>query len=106
MNFERLLSPDYTAHPLLDPDYFTKDPEGKSVLRQSLQEMRAGPDSYNAHLNRLLRPWDDPRTLGQNLSVLHSYLREVDLYLRELLQLVPNQAGQALAPLASVTEIV
>ncbi len=103
MNFERLLSPDYMAHPLLDPNYLAKDPEGKAVLRQSLDEMRAGPDAYNAHLNRLLRPWDDPRTLGQNLSVLHSYLREVDLYLRELLLLVPKQAGQALAPLESVT---
>jgi len=103
LNFERLLSPNYLAHPLLDPNYFDKDPEGAGALRQALDDMRRGPDAYNAHLNRLLRPWDDPRPLSQNLSELHSYLREVDLYLRELLQLVPSPAGMALAPLPSVT---
>lgn len=103
MNFERLLSPDFVAHPLLDPNYSARDPEGMGALRQAYLEMRVGPEAYNAHLNRLLRPWDDPRPLGQNLSVIHSYLREVDLYLRELLHLVPDPAGSALTPLPSVT---
>ncbi|TPW14289.1 MAG: hypothetical protein FD129_1110, partial [bacterium] len=103
MNFERLLAPDYLAHPLLDPNYFTRDPEGAVALRQALDDMRRGPDAYNAHLNRLLRPWDDPRSLGQNMAVIHSYLREVDLYLREMLQLVPAPAARALGPLPLVT---
>ncbi|HEX7878623.1 MAG TPA: hypothetical protein VF720_04405 [Candidatus Eisenbacteria bacterium] len=103
MNIERLLAPDYAAHPILDPDWLEKDPEGAGALRQALSEMSAGPENYNAHLNRLLRPWDDPRALNQNLPVIHSYLREVDLYLRELLQLVPPDAAGKLAPLAAVT---
>lgn len=103
MNLERILSPDYSAHPMLDPDYLQRDPEGAGALYKALFDMKSGQAAYNEHLNRLLRPWNDPRPIFENLGLIHSYLREVDLYLRELLHLLHGSDDGRLQPLASVT---
>ncbi len=104
MNFDRVLRPDYRAHAILDPDYLQKDEEGARSLYKAFFEMKRGPDSYNQQLNHLIRPWNDPRPLPENLAMIHSYLREVDLYVRELLRLVPPEPAEALTPLRTITE--
>jgi hypothetical protein len=104
VNNQRILSPDYRAHQFLDPDYLQKDEQRARALYKTLFEIMKGPEAYNAHLNRFLRPWSAPHPLPENLALMHSYLREVDLYLRELLRLMPPEAAPPLAPLPSVTD--
>ena len=103
MNLDRILSPGYEAHPFLDPDYLQKDEQSARALYKSLFEMKKGAVIYTRHLNRLLRPWNTPHTLAENKALIHLYLREVDLYLRQLLKLMPAGPAAALAPLDSVT---
>lgn len=103
MNPQKLLTPDYSAHPILDPDFLQKEEESARALYKAFFDMRTGTAAYNAHLNRMIRPWNDPRPMAENLAVIHSYLREVDLYLRELLHLVPRAVAELLHPLPQVT---
>lgn len=103
MSPSRLFRPDYSAHPILDPDYLQKEEYGARALYMAFFEIKTNSEAYNAHLNRLLRPWNDPRSLSENQALVHSYLREVDLYLRELLRLIPGGAAAPLTPLENVT---
>jgi hypothetical protein len=104
LNLDRILHPRYDAHPLLDPDYLQKEEQGSRALYMSLFEMKRSPEIYNRHLNRLLRPWNTPASLADNRALVHRYLREVDLYLRQLLKLLPPGPAATLAPLHEVTE--
>lgn len=103
MSPSQLFRPDYSAHPILDPDYLQKEEQGARALYKAFFEIKANQDAYNAHLNRLLRPWNEPHTLTENQALVHSYLREVDLYLRELMRLIPGSAAVPLTPLETVT---
>lgn len=103
MNPSRLFKPDYSAHPILDPDYLQKEEQGARALYKTFFEIKRSPEAYNAHLNRLLRPWNEPRPLSENQALVHSYLREVDLYLRELMRLIPAGPAGALMPLPAIT---
>src|SRR5262249_9294676 len=85
-------------------DYLQKDEQSARALYKTFFDMKKSSEAYNQHLNRLLRPWNEPHTLPENRALIHTYLREVDLYLRELLRLVPPDPGGRLEPLAGVTE--
>jgi hypothetical protein len=104
LNLDRILHPRYDAHPILDPDYLQKEEQSSRALYMSLFEMKKGPEVYNRHLNRLIRPWNAPASLAENRALVHRYLREVDLYLRQLIRLLPNGPAASLSPLPSVTE--
>jgi hypothetical protein len=96
------LEPDYSAHPMLDPQFLDRDPISSRVLARYYLAMSKSEDDYNRHLNPLLNPLERSQTLARNLETARRYLVDVNAYLREILQLLDAPARKPLAMDAEV----
>lgn len=90
-------SPNYQAHPMLDPEFFEKDTLPARFLIQSYQEMSVGETAYAHGLNRLLNPIDRPRPFAENLEFARRYLVDVNAYIREVVGLLAPRMRKGLA---------
>jgi hypothetical protein len=89
---------DYAAHPFLDPDLFRRD---RSALRYFIRLFRdyARNDwQYKRLLEGLLHTAASDHSIHADERILSSYFADADLYLRELLQMVPDGLGDVCAP--------
>ena len=92
-----LLPPDYTAHPMLDPDYLQHDRSGARALVRSYLEMSKSEEAHNRYLNRLLNPLWRSRSLPENLETARRYMVDVNAYIREVVSLLSPAVRKSLA---------
>lgn len=104
MNELHGLSADH-AHPMLDPQFFERDPQSARALARGYVQMARGDEAYNSGLNRLLNPFERPRALAENLEACRRYLVDVNAYLREVLSLLPPAERKSLAMDAEVAAL-
>lgn len=92
---------DYTAHPLLDPEFGTKRSRLLHLIRLSYRRMRQDNEAYRQELSRLFHPIDSPADdvrLPQLLARAGDYLREADIYLEATLDILPDSARENVLP--------
>jgi hypothetical protein len=97
-----MLEPDYSAHPMLDPQFLEWDHISARSLARAYLGMSKSEDDYNRLLNRLLNPMDRERSLAENLETARRYLVDVNAYIREVLGLLEPTGRKPLAPDAEV----
>jgi hypothetical protein len=97
--------PSDQAHPMLDPRFFERDPASARALARGYVQMSRGDDDYNTALNRLLNPFERPRSLAENLEATRRYLVDVNAYLAEVLDLIPHDMRKFLAMDAEVAAL-
>ena len=98
---------DFTAHPLLDPDFQEKPTRLQLLSRQAYRRILRGDAAYRRELARLFVPLsaDDQReTLVQLQARAQVYLDEADTYLHSTLGLLPGKARQAVQILPLVAQ--
>jgi hypothetical protein len=96
-------TPDYAAHPFLDPHLPSRAPGLLRALYQRFLAMRHDDEAYNAFLNKLLHPPGVSHPLKTNLREAASYLAEVAPYLEGLLEMLPREVREPLEPLPELT---
>jgi hypothetical protein len=97
-----VFEPDYSAHPMLDPEFLDRDHVSARALARSYLGMSRSDEDYNRILNRMLNPMDRPRPLAENLETGRRYLVDVNGYLREVMGLLEPSARKPLAMDAEV----
>jgi hypothetical protein len=96
--------PDYRAHPLLDPSLSETDPTSFRMLYKKYLEALRSAEGYNDFLNKMLYPVGEEQSLESNLESARYYLNEAMQYTAGLIQLMPDEAGQVLAPVPEVRD--
>jgi hypothetical protein len=100
---ERYLSPDYTAHPLLNPALSDADPAAFRLLYRTYLRILHGTERYNDFLDRMLHPpGEEERPFESNLETARYYLNEADRYMKGLLQLLPEEVREVVEPVVEV----
>lgn len=99
-----LRSPDYTAHPLLDPTLSETDPAAFRLLYKRYLAIIQGTERYNDLLNRMLYPPGEERVLESNLETARYYLTEATQYIRDLLQVLPEDVRGIVEPVPEVRD--
>jgi hypothetical protein len=98
---------DYTAHPLLDPDFPNKRSRLLHLTRLSYRRMRVDDEAYRLELCRLFHSIDsqaDDVRLPQLQAKAREYLREADIFLDATIESLPEISRENVRPLAEVTE--
>jgi len=99
---------DYTAHPLLDPDFASKGSRLLYLTRLSFRRIVRDDEVYRQELARLFQPQNDAALSDQSLDTLvaHAagYLKEADIYLASTIELLPSENRTAVLPLPLVTD--
>jgi len=97
---------DFTAHPLLDPDFHLKRSRLLQLTRLTLKRMRNDDDQYRRELARLFHSPDSSRAQDNTLAVMATratgYLQEADVYLEATLGLLPDEGREKVSPLEEV----
>jgi len=88
----------FDAHPFLDPQLPNSNPALFRHLYKWYHEIRQDPATYNAFLNKILRPNGEARTLEANRTTASYYLNEAVGYLGELLLMVPPEMRSRVTP--------
>lgn len=100
---ERLLHPDYGAHPLLNPALSEADPASFRLLYRAYLRILHGTERYNDFLDRMLHPPGEAlHPLESNLEMARYYLNEADRYIKGLLQLLPDGVRRVVEPVPEV----
>lgn len=97
---------DFTAHPLLDPDF----PQLRSRLldlgRRDHERIRHDNEAYRQLLLRYFFPVAphsrEEISLASLSGLAHDYLQEADIYLASLIELLPRPCRRAVTPLGDV----
>ena len=105
---EDIWAVDYTAHPLLDPDFATKGSRLLYLTRLNFRRIIRDDEVYRQELARIFHPHDDDQFPDQSLPALVArvaeYLREADIYLASTIELLPAGNRDAVLPLPLVTD--
>jgi hypothetical protein len=99
---ERHRSPDYTAHPLLNPALSEADPSSFRLLYRTYLRILHGTERYHDLLNRMLHPPGEQDSFEANLEMARYYLNESDRYMKGLLQLLPDEIREGVEPVVEV----
>ena len=99
---------DYTAHPLLDPEFAAKGSRLLYLTRLNFRRMVRDESVYQQELARIFLPHRDDQTGDTRLPNLAArageYLREADIYLASTIELLPTGNREAVMPQPLVTE--
>ncbi|MCK9997423.1 MAG: hypothetical protein KAH56_14205, partial [Candidatus Krumholzibacteria bacterium] len=105
---EDIWAVDYTAHPLLDPDFGTKGSRLLYLTRLNFRHIVRDDEVYRQELARIFHPHDDDQASDQKLGALVTrageYLREADIYLASTIELLPSDTRTSVLPLPLVTD--
>ena len=105
---EDIWAVDYTAHPLLDPDFAIKGSRLLYLTRLNFRRIVRDDTVYQQELARIFHPQvsgrpDDP-SLPDLVASTAEYLREADIYLASTIELLPSGNRAAVLPLPLVTD--
>ncbi len=89
---------DYHAHPFLDPDLFRRDRYALRYFIRLFRDYLRNDWQYAKLLERLVHSGAKEQACETNERVLSSYFEDADLYVRELLKMVPDGWGQICEP--------
>jgi len=105
---EDIWAVDYTAHPLLDPDFATKGSRLLYLTRLNFRRMVRDDEVYRQELARIFHPqgsqWTGDNSLAAHAARAAEYLREADIYLASTVELLPAGSRDAVLPLPLVTD--
>jgi hypothetical protein len=99
---------DYTAHPLLDPEFARKRSRLLRLTRLTFRRIMSDDEAYKQELSRLYSPpgsisYQD-NTLAMMATRSAGYLRETDVYLASTIDLLPAASRSAVRPTNEVTQ--
>jgi hypothetical protein len=83
----------YAAHPFLDPALPTRQPAVARLWIATWRNLRRDPDAYRRMVQFYTRP---AGLAGDERRSLEGYFRDADLYLDDLLRLVPGEGARRL----------
>jgi hypothetical protein len=99
---------DYTAHPLLDPDFATKGSRLLYLTRLNFRRIVRDDEIYRQELARIFHPHGNDQSGDHNLPALAAraaeYLREADIYLDSTIELLPAGNRAVVRPLPLVAD--
>jgi hypothetical protein len=98
---------DYTAHPLLDPNFAESPSRLLKLSRQSYRRILRGDQAYRQELARLFEPLssgEPSESLVQLKARAQVYLDEADTYLQSTLALLPAKARRAVQQVQLVSQ--
>ncbi len=99
---------DYTAHPLLDPEFAAKGSRLLYLTRLNFRRMVRDESVYQQELARIFLPHRDDQAGDTRLPNLAArageYLREADIYLASTIELLPAGNREAVMPQPLVTD--
>lgn len=99
---------DYTAFPLLDPDFTTKPSRQLQLIQTIHQNMQASDRSYRREAARLVRPMGNAiagqEGMQADIRQVSDYLREADVYLCATIQLLPKNVHRLILPARQISE--
>jgi hypothetical protein len=99
---------DFTAHPLLDPDFPTKSSRLLYLTRLNFRRIIRDDDDYRNELVRQFYPRSALDEVDDSLAALveriAEYLREADIYLASTIELLPSESRPHVQPLPLITE--
>jgi hypothetical protein len=99
---------DYTAHPLLDPQFLSRPSRLRRFLQLTYERVAADEGAYHREAARLVRPLRGGTTelppCADDVLIVAEFLGEADVYLQSTIDLLPESARVALAPLEAVGE--
>ena len=105
---EDIWAVDYTAHPLLDPEFANKGSRLLYLTRLNFRRIVRDDSVYRQELARIFHPHDDDQVHDQTLPALAArageYLQEADIYLASTIELLPAGTRSAVLPLPLVTD--
>jgi hypothetical protein len=105
---EDIWAVDFTAHPLLDPDFATKGSRLLYLTRLSFRRIIRDDEVYQQELARIYHPQaaggDSTPGLADLVARTAGYLREADIYLASTIELLPSENRAAVLPLPLVTD--
>ena len=89
---------DFTAHPLLDPEFPRKRTRLLHLTRLTYRRIIRDEDAYRRELSRLFQPLN-PEPAGLPMAVLlertREYLEEADTYIASTIDLLPEESRPA-----------
>ncbi len=98
---------DYTAHPLLDPDFLSRPSRLRRFLNLTYDRIREDEAAYHREAARLVRPLRAGATeippCADDVLIVAEFLGEADVYLQSTIDLLPERARPAVTPLNAVT---
>ena len=107
-NRQRIWDVDYTAHPLLDPDFPVRPSRLRDLTRLIYQRIRRSDEAYRQELARLFHPRGSQAAKTESLATLRRrarmYLQEADTYLAATIDLLPSAGRPAVLPLPEITD--
>ena len=99
---------DFTAHPLLDPDFPRKRSRLLYLTRLTYRRILEDDPAYRDELARLFHPPGSPQAADETLSDLMAraagYLQEADVYLASTIELLPATSRHRVLPLPRVVD--
>ncbi len=96
-------TPDYSAHPLLNPALSEADPASFRLLYRTYLRILHGTERYNDFLDRMLHPPSaGEHDIESNLATARYYLNEADRYMKGLLELLPHGVREVVDPVVEV----
>jgi hypothetical protein len=105
---EDIWAVDFTAHPLLDPDFAAKGSRLLYLTRLNFRRIIRDDEIYRQELARIFHPQNNHQIRERNLQALVAqageYLREADIYLASTIELLPAANREAVRPLPLVTD--
>jgi len=100
---ERYQTPDYSAHPLLNPALSESDPTAFRLLYRTYLRILHGAERYIDFLDRMLHPpGEAARSFESNLETARYYLNEADRYMNGILQILPDEVRGVVEPVPEV----
>ena len=99
---------DFTAHPLLNPDFPRKPSRLLQLSRLNFRRMIKDDESYREELARIFHPVGsipgDQASLQELRARAAECLREADIYLSSTIDLLPPSSRSAVLPQTEITE--
>ena len=99
---------DFTAHPLLDPEFPHKRSRQLYLTRLTYRRILTDDEAYRTELARLFHPRDAARGESDTLATLAAraadYLHEADVYLASTIELLPSNSRPRVLPLPEVVD--
>lgn len=93
---------DYGSHSFLDPHFVDHPSRQGRIFWQLYKRSRIDDDAYRANIAKLLHPLDTPAHRG-DLERMVGYLSEVNAYLDELVDLLPEDAREHAQQMPRIT---
>ncbi len=98
---------DFTAHPLLDPDFLGRPSRLRRFLQLTYQRILADESAYQREAARLVRPLREAPSeippCADDVAIVSEFLVEADVYLQSAIDLLPEASRGTVLPLPEVT---